>query len=498
MSRLVYILGGLFLFLISSTFLSCDDEKFSSNPSHVLSFSRDTIHFDTVFTTIGSSTQILKVYNRNGEGLNIASVRLANASESGFRVNVDGHFGTSFTDLEIRKKDSMYIFVEVTVDPLNRDNPIQVKDSLIFQMTNGVQQDVKLLAYGQDILILKGKTIDKDTVFTSLRPILVYDSLRVNEGSTLTLDKGTRLYFHDKIDCMVHGTLIAEGTLNQPVIFRGDRLDWMFSDVPYDRVAGQWGGVRFYSSSYDNRLNYTDIHGGRYGIRCDSSDVEKLKLSLENSMLHQVQGDGLSIISSKVRVGNSQITNAKYNCVSLLGGDTEFIHCTIANFYANPNETRGDGSAVYVSNIRGNNNYPLLNADFRNCLITGSKEDELSGGRGKDESVAFNYRFSHSLVNTKLNEKSEDYEEELSHYVEVTWDTKEEGKNKPLSKDKNFQSINLDGNYLYDFRPDSLSAALNIGLPADAVFYPLDRQGRNRQADGNPDAGCYEWMSGDN
>lgn len=493
MRKFLYIIGGIFSVICTNVFFSCDDDKISTNPNHFLSFSQDTVFFDTVFTTIGSSTATFKVYNRNKEGLNIASLRLADAANSGFRVNVDGHHGTDFSDLEIRKQDSMYIFIEVNVNPQNQDNPILVKDSLVFQLSNGVRQDVKLLAYGQDVLILRGKVIAEDTVFNSWRPILIYDSLKVDEGKTLTMQKGTRLYFHDKIHCMVHGTLKAEGTFAEPVVFRGDRTDWMFSDLPYDRVAGQWGGVRFYGTSYDNTLNYVDIHGGQYAVRCDSSDVEKMKLKVENSVLHNVKGELLSATSSKIRVANSQLTNAEKNCVSLIGGDAEFIHCTIANFY-----TWGirQGVAVSVRNINNEIEYPLINADFRNCLITGSGSDELSGAQAENKEIPFNYNFSYSLVNTILDEKADDYQEQLAHYPNSIWDDKKDEYKRSLARDKNFLYIGRE-DYIYDFRPDSVSAAVDLALRKDAELYPLDRQGRSRLSDSGPDAGCYEWMPGD-
>lgn len=476
---------------------SCDDEKFSASPAYSLSFSTDTVSFDTVFTTLGSATYKLVVYNRNNRSLRIESVSLPNADKSGFRVNVDGHQGTDFSDLEIRRKDSMFVFIEVKVDPTNQDNPILVRDSLVFQLESGVQQDVKLQAYGRDVLKLHGLVVGRDTSFSSYRPILVYDSLQVKEGVTLTLEAGTQLYFHDKIGCEVYGTMVAKGTLENPIVFRGDRLDKMPElDLPYDRVAGQWGGLHFMSSSYDNRLNYVDVHGGQFGIRCDSSDVSRMKLLLENSTVHNVKGNALELTASQVQVGNCQITNAGSHCVSVLGGDALFVHCTIANFYS---WDIRKGEAVHILNKDGEMYYPLEKAFFYNCLISGSKTDELSGGAAEDapEEVPFGYGFAYCLVNTVLDEKKDDYEQLLdTHYPECVWDDKEDEKGMSLARSKNFVYIGRE-DFLYDFRLDSISAAVNIGAPEYALVYPLDKNGRERLADGQPDAGCYEWMPGD-
>lgn len=487
----------LFMLTAGSLFFACEDGltlTYSNDPQHRLVFSQDTVHFDTVFTSIGTSTGVIKVYNRNKEHLNISSITLAGGSESMFRVNVQGHSGIQFNDLDVRKKDSMYIFLDVVVDPNNQDNPILVKDSLVFELSNGVKQDVKLIAYGQDVLILRGKVIDKDTVFTSWRPILIYDSLRVEEGSTLKLAEGSKLYFHDKISCHVHGTLLAEGTFDEPILFRTDRLDRMFQDLPYDRIPDMWGGIRFYETSYDNRLNHVDIRGGEYGIRCDSSDMARMKLTLENSVIHNVKKNALDITVSSVLVGNSLITNAGMNCLSLMGGNVLFIHSTIANFYYWRGEIR-KGYAILVQNDLDK---PLARADFWNCLVTGSGKDEIMGGpaESEEEPTVFSYGFAHSLLNTSLDEDEEGYEEQVKHYTEVVWDEQKDEDGKDISKARNFRYLNAD-TQLYDFRLDSVSAAINIGSVQYALYYPIDLQGRVRIADEAPDAGCFEWMPGD-
>ncbi len=465
---------------LSFVLLSCNDEvSYSADSSLRLSFSQDTVAFDTVFTTIGSSTRILKIFNPNKEALNIVNLRLANARESGFRVNVDGHHGTDFSDVEIRKKDSLYIFVEVNVNPQNRDNPILIRDSLVFQLSNGISQRVILEAYGQDVIILRGKVVGSDTVFTSQRPVLIYDSLKVAEGRQLTLLPGTKLYFHDKAELLVEGKLKAEGTLGSPVLFRGDRMDRMFDNLPYDRLSGQWGGIKLAAGSYENELNYADIHGGNYGIQCDSSSLDRMKLSLENSVIHNVKKDALSLIFCVASVKNSQITNAGRHCVYILGGTSDFVHCTVANYYSW--DVR-KGKALYFTNVSDSVDFPLYSASFRNCLITGSGDDDLQGVHTEDTiRNPFKYLFKNCVINSK--------DENDPNFVNVRWETKED-------RNKDFLYIGKT-DYDYDFRLDSASVAIGFGSLQTALEVPYDRQGRSRLLDGTPDAGCYEWMPGD-
>ena len=465
----VYIL----LFLLASLVLfpACDDENFSADPSLALSFSQDTLRMDTILAGIGTSTHILKVYNRNKESLIISSIVLADAANSGFRINVDGMKGNSFYDVEIRSKDSLYVFIEATLAPQDSDEPVFRKDSIVF-ITNTNRQNVKLLAYGQDFVSLRQKEITQDTLISSARPIVIYDSLSVKEGARLTIGAGTRFYFHGKSSIQVHGQLVAEGTLEAPVVFRGDRTDKMFSNLPYDRLPGQWDGIRFHTSSYDNSLNFVDIHGGIYGIRCDSSAIDQKKLTLTNSVIRQVSGNGLEMTSCQASIGNCEISNAGKNCVSLLGGNYKFVHCTLANYYSWDIK---QGVALALKNESGEIAYPIINAAFHNCIIAGSSNDEINGSRSDDSSIAFDYLFSHCLINS--------VEEKNDKIINVTW-----------KKDDNFLLTDKRGEQLFDFQLTPKPAAINIGLSEDAQDFPLDLKGMPRTIDEAPDAGCYEWQ----
>lgn len=463
--------------LLPCTFLmSCDDEEdYATSPSALLSFSADTVRFDTVFTTIGSSTQLFKVYNRGSAPLMLPAIRLASGGESGFRVNVDGMSGTEFSNVEVRDDDSLYVFVEVTVDPRNEDNPFLIRDSLQFLLQSGYYQQVQLEAYGQDMVVLRGSIFTRDTTLTGERPYVVYDSLLVDSGVTLRMTEGTKLHFHNAAFMRVDGTLRAEGSVERPVVFRGDRLDNLFDYLPYDRLDNQWGGITLSESSYDNYLNYADIHSGAWGIRCDSSASDINKLMIENSVIHNVAGDALSAINGRIWVGNSELTNAGGHCLKVRGGDVQVIYTTLANFY--PWAYRG--AALSLSNEW----CPLTRAEFRSCIITGYSSNELMlWPTSEPDSLTFNYKFDHCLMNMPVDSIKGD------RYVEVKCDSVEH----EVSRITNFPKIDTDIFY-YDFSLDSLSQAVGAGDSIDALnFYPLDRLGRNRMDGKVPDAGAQE------
>jgi len=474
------------LVLSSVLSVSCDDEEtYTTSPSALLDFSADTVRFDTVFTTIGSSTQLFKVYNRGGESLMLPSIRLASGGRSGFRVNVDGMSGTEFADVEVRDGDSLYVFVEVTVDPRDEDNPFLLRDSLQFLLQSGLYQQVQLEAYGQDMIVLRGVSFATDTTLTGERPYVVYDSLCVDSGVTLRLSEGVRLHFHSGAFMRVDGTLRAEGSVERPVVFRGDRLDNMFDYLPYDRMDNQWGGIILGASSYDNYLNHADIHSGGWGIRCDSADVALNKLTIENSVIHNVAGDALSAVNGRLWVGNSELTNAGRHCLSVRGGDVQVFFSTLASF----SPWAYQGEAVSLSNEW----CPLIRAEFRSSIITGrfySPNDLKLWPTSEPDSLTFNYRFDHCLISVPIDSLRGDTLPG-GRYSNVRVDSV----GYEVSRMKNFPLIDTDI-FFYDFSLDSLSQAIGAGNRDDALnLYPLDRLGRSRLEDEAPDAGAQERLS---
>ena len=119
---------------------------------------------------------------------------------------------------------------------------------------------------------------------------MVKGNIEVDSAATLTIGAGTTLYFSNHAGIDVYGTLRAEGTPEANVTLRGDRIDRMFDYLPYDRVSGQWQGIRLHASSFDNEIQYTDLHSAYNGIVCDSSAADRTKLRLYNSTVHNCCG----------------------------------------------------------------------------------------------------------------------------------------------------------------------------------------------------------------
>ena len=317
---------------------SCSEPKYSTSSSDTLTFSADTIHLDTVFSNVPTATRDFWVFNKTKRNIRLQSVRLERGNQSGFRVNVDGVYlgpttGYQTNAVEVRSGDSIRVFVELTSVSTGQIEPKNLSDNLVFLTEGGAMQKVNLDAYSWDAVMLNDPIIRCDTTFTPEQPIVIYGTMRVDSLATLTLAPGTTLYFRDEASLQVYGRLLAKGEAGNEVTLRGYRLDRMFDYLPYDRISGQWNGVNFHESSYDNELTYNDLPSAFNGILGDSCDYNRRTLTMISSTVHNCQGYGIASHSSWIELYNCQITNTLSDCLYTDGGLTVMNNCTLAQFY---------------------------------------------------------------------------------------------------------------------------------------------------------------------
>ena len=137
--------------LVSLTLWSCQGDKLYLGADARVAFSQDTVLFDTVFSTIGSASEAFRIVNDSPGRILLEDITLEDGEDSPFRINVDGLPGPSVGGLELDEGDSLYVFVEVTIDPQNDyDLPFIVKDRIRVTI-NGFSQYVQLLAWGQTL-----------------------------------------------------------------------------------------------------------------------------------------------------------------------------------------------------------------------------------------------------------------------------------------------------------------------------------------------------------
>ena len=444
----------IFLFLAMATaylMVSCsDDDQFTTSATAVLTFQCDTVKLDTVFANVGSRTHDFWVYNHSTRGVRLTSVRLQQGNQTGFRVNVDGSYldntiGSVVSDLEVRSGDSLRVFVELTAPATQQTEPQPLSDHLLFTLESGVQQTVTLTAYVWDAILMDSLCISSDTLLTSTKPIVINKGMRVDSTATLTL-RSTTLYFHDKSGIDVYGTLCAEDA-----VFRGDRLDRMFTYLPYDRISGQWRGIRIHPSSFGNRFVDTSIRNAEYGIVCDSTTfpTDKQRLYMERSVVHNCAGPGLLAFNSWVGLLRCQFSNTQGDCVAFYGGAAIVEQCTLAQFYP---FSADRGAALRFANFYGDYTYPLETMSMKRSIVTGYADDVVMGERMDGDSLtAFAYHFENSLLRTPALTDS-------INCIDVRWETPDDS----IQGKQHFVLVD-EQNLIYDFHLDSLSTAKGLG-----------------------------------
>jgi hypothetical protein len=443
---------------------SCKRDQFDTNPSTKLSFSTDTVLFDTVFTILGggpfprSINQRLLVYNRSKNSIH-TNIRLAGGAASPYRINIDGQRTTQVTDYEILGEDSIYIFVEVSLDPNNTNGPLIIKDSIVFE-TNGNLQDVKLVAWGQDGNYFNREYVDCNTVWNDkIKPYVLYDTVVVRENCTLTIGPGVKIYADGNACLFVQGTLIVNGTKGERVVFQGARLGKDYSDLP-----GQWKSIHFATSSKNNTIKFTDIINGTVGIRCDSLPRNSNpKAIIENTLIKNMSSVGVLAFTSKVSMTNCCVGNCgNYTFGSDYGGDYEFIHCTFASFTGT--FSRKDPSFIISNSDLVDKNGILisinpLNFKVQNTIIYGSLREEV--GINREGRGAVTGSFENNFLKTQI--------QGFSNTNKINTDP----------KFKNYK--------MQDFKLDTLSPAKDAGVSAGVLD---DLEGTLR--DFQPDIGAYE------
>lgn len=429
--------------------VGCIEDGYTTSPSDQPVFSVDTLSIGTVFTDEPTPTHRFVVRNPHAKQLEIAEISVSGTDAGCFRLNVDGISGSRFQGVDIRGKDSIYVFVEATLPP-GKDALCTYKASIDFT-TNGVHRSVPVVAQGQNVKRLKAMTIDADTRFDSTLPYQIYDSLVVAPGATLTLGPGARLCFHDKAMLVVRGTLVAEGTAEAPVIMGGDRTGNVVGDISFDIMSRQWTGVFFTKTSKANRLSHVLLQNTTQGVMIDGdpeADYSTLpQLDLINTRLRNSGGMVLEAYHSDIRAVGCEFAEAADGLVYLQGGKHSFTHCTFANYYlfsalGGPSVQFAHVSADEKTGLDDGSGLPYTSASFVNCIIYGNDTD-LSHGDLKGTSI----NFRKCLLKSKGSDDD--------NFITCIWESD------PLYYTERSE-------YIFDYRLRPESPAIAAGDPTDA------------------------------
>lgn len=497
MRKLLFFIICIALISVSS----CRKDFSTSFSTGSLEFSRDTVFLDTIFTNIGSATYNLKVYNRSNNAITIPTISLEKGTSSKYRLNVDGIAGKEFSAIDILAKDSLFVFIETTVDVAGEINPLYtdrilfdrgtqqqdvdlvtlVEDAtFIFPDKNAVSMKIDSLTLDGNPTTIKGRFLeDNELVFSKTKPTVIYGYAAVPANKTLTIEAGARVHFHDNSGLIIDNkaTLKVNGTLSEKVTFEGDRLENSFSNIP-----GQWGTIWMRAGSKDNEIKHAQIKNGIIGVLIDSIGSETIPtLKLENTEIYNHSNFGILARETNIEAHNLVVGSAgQASLAATIGGTYNFTHSTFANFWNNGIRPL---PAVLVNNFFVFNNEAgqeitetrdLKAANFTNCIFDGNNNIEFLVD--KVEGSLFNYSIENCMI--QFNDTNSSFE----GVFEVDFMNNSNYSNIILNGVSNFKDTQ-NSNFIIGQE----SSAIN---KAKATSFSLDILGVDRTA--NPDIGAYQ------
>lgn len=390
------------LVLLFSFFgLACrKGEHITTDSNAKLNISDKEVLFDTIFTSVGSTTRRIKIVNKNNDAVKVSEIRLSGGNTSAFSININGEQTQRKNDLIINGQDSINLFVKVSINPNSTNLPFLVQDSILFN-TNGNKQVIQLLAYGQNAVFINESTVNANTIWTKALPYIINGSLTVKSGASLTIQPGTKIYFHKDANLNIEGNLIVNGNFTEPVLFCSDRLERIYSDEP-----GQWKGISLKRTGY-GLIKNAIIKNASVGITSDSLSVNNNpKLILSNSIIKNMQVAAYIGYHSELLAFN----NVMYNCGNYLiygvgGGYYNLKQNTFVGYNINfPRKTASLSFSDYLSV----NAYNKLQIDLTNNIIWGSLTNELDIQKKSSAMVQLNFwsnliRCTNSTYNSNGN-----------------------------------------------------------------------------------------------
>ncbi len=483
---------------------SCDNEvTFVSGNDVNLRFSTDTVMFDTVFAARGSATQIMKVYNDAADPVTIDRVYVEGRTGVDYSFNIDGFSGPEARDVVVWGGDSIFVFVEVLVDPTEPEvtSPFLAEDRLLFE-TGDNSNDIVLMSFGQNANYVFGFNRGQfsgwpncnggTVVLPNDLPTVVFGSMII-DNCTVRAVAGTKIYVHGGVqrnpeiggngffnDGIIFttesGRLELIGTLEEPIVVSTDRLEERFRDDP-----AKYRGIVLGAGSRGNLIQHTEILNSIAGVTLDST----AEVTIENSTIAYAGGPAVSAYQAEVNVSNSLFHSNFGNTVQFIkGGRLNMIHTTLASYGV-------DASALVLTNFTcdedGDNCIAApLDATVNNSVVAGSSNAEIGlfdifrGG----EAGTFEVRITNSVVRTDERFLTDEDGLYADFYERICTNCVNYDLEEPLFQDAREN----------DYHLDSLSVARSRGvfLPA----FAQDILGNERFAD-STDAGAFQFVAGE-
>ncbi len=197
----------------------------------------------------------------------------------------------------------------------------------------------------------------------------VVGDISIESGDSLTLQPGTIFHFDGPYPFRIYGTLLAEGTESDSIVFTTEQSG-----------SNRWQGLRFYSGSSGSRLaycliekglaidGYPNTYGG--GVFCNNSSPSFAHCTISNNSASFGAGVFCEYYSAPSFTNCLIASNSASNC----GGGV------LCNWYSSPSFTNCAVSGNWASSCAGGVYFSNSSPTLMYCTISGNSAGDTGGG----------------------------------------------------------------------------------------------------------------------
>ncbi|UOH78662.1 right-handed parallel beta-helix repeat-containing protein [Ornithobacterium rhinotracheale] len=448
-------------------FMGCRKD-FDFEPSIAnLKFSEDNVLLNPVLNFSNSKTYLVKVYNTGNSDIEIPSIYLKKKEASYYRINVDGRAGFEFSNVALRAKDSLTIFLSLAAEKPSVD---LYKDQIVFKDLNQTKEInlLTLIAKAKFYNPEKGQEnlfLNENTTFNKDMYHVISANLVVAEGEKLSIEAGTKVLFYENgaLTTAPNAALEIKGNMESPVVFKTYK-----NEPKYDSIPSQWKGLNIGKGSKLS-INFAEIIGAENALNIE----EDVQATIKNTKIYNSGINAIEANHATIKAENLVINNASKNGIMLKnGGNYEFSFTSIADFWSAGSWGMGENLPMYASNYLstdGKETANPLTLKINNTILYGNASNGLQ--LDLKDAIANSIEIRNSLIK---NDNPKTLNVSAPMFKDI------------ITENPNFKNTHF---FSPDLGLNDNSPALGKGNPADVKNSPLTIEGKHRATP--PNIGAY-------
>ena len=207
-----------------------------------------------------------------------------------------------------------------------------------------------------------------NATWSSDEPYVIHGSVTIPEGITLTISAGVVVKHLSYCGLNISGTLVADGTADERIIFTSYKDDEYGGDTNGDGDAtspapGDWQSLYFFSTSTDSLLDHVFVKYGGHGSSDSNIYTTSSSLTITSSAISDSSQHGIYCNSSSPAISGNTISNNAQFGIYLISANATITDNTINNNSYGIYASNKSLPIIMSNTIRGNTQYGLYNSD---------------------------------------------------------------------------------------------------------------------------------------